>query len=976
MRINFGREGIPINRALHLVQNEILQLRAIDYEVPRNLTWKLKMLIDELGEETNVIYLEVGEEEYSPLQWTKERFELIGSVPFEICVMHKGEKRFIDGRICISGKLFEKRDADEIEQIRRHLSSFFYTAVQDFLRKKRVTDLKINKETISDFIKFLKEKLFHRAIRLAQPYPWYMWIWEGITQFSSTERIHTCAVPYFFVKNFFLSLGFIQYKPQDNVTADSGFEGYLQKANFKDFRERKLQVYLLSIEWDYLSSIERLSEHLKGLRIVIPADLKTFTFRDCVLPLSDTSTKGLDLNVIRATKLNVQRLSFSGVSAGGFSWFLIRTYMNMLLSHLDEEYAPGPMDVIPLDTLAEVFLPLRDELLKAYNVEVEHLVCLVGAYLNFFNEWLKKSSKKDPTFIPYFTLDKQSLKEIDGILNLTGVMKGLKDLFKKGKLAKKYDKAAIPEDWTKVVLNIHEALSLSNLDVKSLDAYDVKKPFLFYRFSDHQYIVCSVDLLLGLESLLRYHKASGEFGRIKGKIFEWFSGLISLKSQWLRGENVQIKELVGRKLGTDIDILLLKPPVLLIGSCKTEGSEEIYQTERRIIERWDQLKGYLNEIDQMAYWLSDNLERNDIRRRLYDSIRSAHPELSMLKLTEFLEKVVYIIPVVVTPRTEFILDTADQNMLTDWIPRICTPKELLLFLDELDFDVLKRKSFVIKRGELPEKRRLKQTILEKVQWKSEDIWTIPLLTHGKDEEKRELEVTDLSNGLPYTIDVPAEVPMDEINVGEMYTAKIEVFTSKLTNEIEKNYEKLAKENKAFKDMLELAKSLGAYDTLFKFELIEIRPFTQPSFREPQTRPVLYTPTFKRPVTQKTVNEWNEKHPGRPTTIEHAPGTTRTCKICGENFSRTDSELIEFLQPIYPTKELEENMKKVLIDNIVGDLFICSRCDRKRNPKKYESRSSNLSSSETKLQQPLRGPLAPRLRPAAKKLMFLEGIKVC
>lgn len=931
VRINFGYEGVSIQEAVGLVQNEIVGLRSIDYEVPRALTIELQKLAGKFGDNIRVRHIEIGVEQYTTFPWTAEKVEMIGHVPFEIELKHGDSTRVIRGMIRIGGKLITKREIDDVETIYRHMSSFSYRIVNEFLKNRGIVSFKIDNKDTQNFIDFLTEKLFYKATELAAQYPWYFWFWEGIHQFSSVQRLHACTVPSQIAKKFYITLGLIQSKYNGSQDIDPSMEEYLRKANSKDFRKTKTQIYYICQEWNYLSGLRDISKNFAGLRIIFPADLESFTFQRFVVPFTDFHKKGMDLDFMRALRLNVQRSGFSGGYPRGFSWFVIRTYVNMLLSHFDPGYMPGPPKRIPLHQLARAFLPIRKNLLKDYGIEVEHLICLVGAYLNFFNDWLKKSIQENPDFIPFFTLDKSSLADVDRILNLNMHLQALKKSFAKGSLPKKYDKAKIPKDWSKVVRKIHDSFSLNKHDVETLDVSKIEKPFLFYEFSDGQYVVCCIDLLLGLDHILQFYRISGEYGRVKGRIFEEFSAFVPSRHEWLSGQNVKIEELVGRKLGTDIDVIFLKPPIVVVGSCKTEGGEKIFEIndEKKAFARWDELKGYLRDIDEMAEWLGKNLEREDIKIKIYNSMKPGSQELSLSVLEQLLSKVKYIIPVVITPGIEFILDLSDQYMLADWIPRVCTPKELLLYLNEVVPESVEQKVFVIKTTETPPKAVSKKTLREKINWKFEDVWTRPILVIRKDEEASELDIVDMSNGLPCSIEVPEEFPMEELDLGETYIARIEVYIARLTDEIEKGYLKLAEKNKSFREMLELAKRIGAYGHLFKFRLVDVISPPQPMSEKREKTPILYQPMFRKPITPKTVNEWNKKHPERPTTLEYAPKTRRTCKVCKQNFLRTDEELIKFLQPIYPTNKVERAMTIALIERRVGDPFLCSKCYSKR-----------------------------------------------
>jgi hypothetical protein len=77
LRINFGKKGIPVQEAIHLVKNEIKGLGNINYEMPRAIAVKLQNIAEELKDDPRVLYLDVGTEQYSSFPWKSEKGEMI-----------------------------------------------------------------------------------------------------------------------------------------------------------------------------------------------------------------------------------------------------------------------------------------------------------------------------------------------------------------------------------------------------------------------------------------------------------------------------------------------------------------------------------------------------------------------------------------------------------------------------------------------------------------------------------------------------------------------------------------------------------------------------------------------------------------------------------------------------------------------------------------------------------------------------------
>lgn len=928
MRISFGKKGIPVQEAIHLVRNEIKGWANINHEVPRAILIKLAKIAEEFKDDPRVLFLDVGTERYSSFPWKSEKVEMIGHVQFEIGVRHGDETKILQGNVQFGGEFFTSKEISAVDEIGRYMNSFSYKIVREFVEEHQKLNSVASKD-LQDFVSFVNGKLFTKVLEIAAKFPWHLWFWDAIYQFSSVRRLHRSVVPSHIARLFIAAIGMIQSRNEGSIDIDKSDKEYSRQVNSEEFRTAKTQVGYICQQWYYLNTLSFASDSFSELKLTLGVNPEEFTLYECVVP--DFKSKGTSLDFIRAIHLNFQRTGFSGGYPRGFSWFFIRTYVNMLFSHFDPEYSPGPPEHIPLHELARAFLPIQESLLKECGIEVEHLICVIGAYLNFFNDWLKKSVKDNPDFIPLFTLGKESISEIDEILNLTGHMKILKEKLNSGSLPKKYNKADIPKNWEEIVQNIHEKLSIGKDDIQTLDVSRIDKPYLFYKFANGQYVVCCADLLLGLDSVLLHYNKSGEFGRVKGRIFEEFASLFPSDSGWFYGRDMKINELVGRKVGTDLDVVFLEPPFMVVGSCKTEGADKISEikNEEEAAERWDQLHTYLKDIDDLASWLNSNFERKEVKRKLRDSLQSAGQNLKESKVTQLLKEVEYIIPVVITPGIEFILDISDNTMLTDWIPRICTPKELLLYLGEPLLGNVEGKSFVIRRlgsgasdATVPSARKMPQELRD---WSFVELSTRQLAIVWKNKNASEFGAFDFNSGSELVIEIPQGFQDRKLVKGEIYSAKIEAYIAKMPESDEKRLLEIAKTDIKLREEIELAKKTGAYGYILKLRLAGITPYVQQKIRNQEKHPLVYHPSFKKPITEKTVEQWNAQHPNRTTTLQSAPQTSRQCKICKTHFSRTDEELIKFLEPIYPTKEFEQSTKSALIERFVGDPFICSKC---------------------------------------------------
>jgi hypothetical protein len=919
VRINFGEQGIAVQKAIRLVQEEIKGLN--NNEVKRAITIKLESLAEKY-KDIQVLSIEVKPEEFSDLPWKKETVEVIRYVTFEITILQNKKIEKIEGYTQYGGEFFRTDEIEDVEQLNLSMNKIAY----DIFKKWEIENQTgvIKGDNVKVFIEFITEKLFIITNEVASEFPWYFWFWDSIYKFSSVNRMHSSIVPIPIARLFFASVGLMKSTTETQKDMEKSQSEYLERVNDKKFREARVKISYICNQWYYLNELSFASDILSNLEIV-RVEPEQFNFMQCVFPKIDDSEGNFDFS--RAIELNTQRTKFSGGYPRGFSWFFTRTYINMLLSHFEKDYPLGPPKNIPLFELARAILPIRDNLLREYGIEPEYLLCIIGAYLNFFNNWLYISVKKDPDFIPFFTIDEQTISKADNFLDLSGHFKSIKEKFKEGKLSQKYNKAAVPDKWDDIIRLVHDKLSIEKNDVHSLNVTENEKPYLFYKFKDGEYVVCCIELLLGLDKLLLHFGSNGEFGRIKGQMFEEISSHFPSSSGWIFGRNLQITEKIGQKMGTDLDILLLKPPYAVVCSCKTEGSDKVWEIKnaKEAVKRWEQLKTFLTDIDDLGIWLKNNFYRNDIQQKIFSSIKSDGHIIKQGDFRQILNGIKYIIPIVVTPGTEFIIDINQNTMLTDWIPRICTPKELSFYLDKslALLESTNENSFVINLIETKDIAPTKKPLKEDEKWSFIDFTTRQIAVVSKNDEKTEIIAFDIESGMNVVLEISPKINLKSLKKAELYVAQIQVYAAKKSDIENNKIVELAKREINIANLLKSEKS----GLIIKLKLIGITLYKPTKMKEPERGPLFYQPTYKNAITKKTVSDWNKDHPDRQTNLQIAPKTSRQCRICKKYFTRADKDLIHFLEPIYPTEEFEDSMNKVTIDNTVNDPFICSRCFR-------------------------------------------------
>ncbi len=99
----------------------------------------------------------------------------------------------------------------------------------------------------------------------------------------------------------------------------------------------------------------------------------------------------------------------------------------------------------------------------------------------------------------------------------------------------------------------------------------------------------------------------------------------------------------------------------------------------------------------------------------------------------------------------------------------------------------------------------------------------PVSVKAKNEQVRKIAAIDVSTNLPFAIDVPAEVSLDDVEVEKAYLAALKVYTAR-------NIEGVAPEYNEFFNVLDVdqaiedfIKAYWVYPKHIRFELVEVEP---------------------------------------------------------------------------------------------------------------------------------------------------------
>ncbi len=113
-------------------------------------------------------------------------------------------------------------------------------------------------------------------------------------------------------------------------------------------------------------------------------------------------------------------------------------------------------------------------------------------------------------------------------------------------------------------------------------------------------------------------------------------------------------------------------------------------------------------------------------------------------------------------------------------------------------------------------------MIKKPEWKLNTTVTKKIRVLDKDEEEREINAFDSEMNMPFILDVPEGISMEEIETNRWYRATFKVYTSKLIPETEEEWSKVAKPTGGIREGIERMKQSGGYGTLYKFELVSLK----------------------------------------------------------------------------------------------------------------------------------------------------------
>jgi hypothetical protein len=94
---------------------------------------------------------------------------------------------------------------------------------------------------------------------------------------------------------------------------------------------------------------------------------------------------------------------------------------------------------------------------------------------------------------------------------------------------------------------------------------------------------------------------------------------------------------------------------------------------------------------------------------------------------------------------------------------------------------------------------------------------------AKNEEVRKIAAMDLVTNLPFGIEVPKEVPLEEVEVEKGYFASLKVYTARDTTSVAPDSVEFFKVLDVDQSIEDFIKTYWLYPKLIRFELVEVEP---------------------------------------------------------------------------------------------------------------------------------------------------------
>jgi hypothetical protein len=94
---------------------------------------------------------------------------------------------------------------------------------------------------------------------------------------------------------------------------------------------------------------------------------------------------------------------------------------------------------------------------------------------------------------------------------------------------------------------------------------------------------------------------------------------------------------------------------------------------------------------------------------------------------------------------------------------------------------------------------------------------------AKNDQVRKMAAVDLLTGLPFAVDVPMGLSLEDIKIDKTYFASLKVYTAQETGDVQADFVEFFKVLDVDQSMDDFIKAYWLFPKLIKFELVEVEP---------------------------------------------------------------------------------------------------------------------------------------------------------
>ena len=99
----------------------------------------------------------------------------------------------------------------------------------------------------------------------------------------------------------------------------------------------------------------------------------------------------------------------------------------------------------------------------------------------------------------------------------------------------------------------------------------------------------------------------------------------------------------------------------------------------------------------------------------------------------------------------------------------------------------------------------------------------PISIKAKNEQVRKIAAVDVATNMPFGLDVPLGVPLEQVEVEKAYTVRFKVYTARNAADVAPDYVEFFRVLDVDQAAEDFIKAYWMYPKYIKFELVELEP---------------------------------------------------------------------------------------------------------------------------------------------------------